>query len=136
MNILNRLLRYYAFFRRGYSLYVSFPLGYIQFIIVVYSLALTNIPFLKEWFPHLTYFAIFTIILVGVISTLSGWWDFKHGSVITDNVLQTRSNPATWDTIDASILNSEALLDLFNGRKEEGEEKIRKAIELYKKWKR
>lgn len=143
MKVVERVLRWYSYFRRGYSLYVSFPLGYIQFIIVVYALALANISFLKDWFPHLSHFAVFTIIVVGSVSVLSGYWDYKKGSVITDNVLMTKSNPITWDTVEASIKNSEALRDFilsigmkFDLDVSEPVKKINESIEIFKRWKK
>ena len=133
---LSSLLRYWAFFRRGNSLYFNYILNFVQFIVIVYAMAIANVPFLRDFFPHLYIFAIVFGIVYSIASILVGYWDYKKGSVITDNVLATRSNPMTWDTVESSILNAEALKDFFHGDIEEAVKKIDKSIEITKRWRK
>lgn len=134
--IIERVLRWWTYARRGYSLYFSFFLGFIQFVIVVYTLAITNVPFLKQIFPHLLYFSIAFLLIFIPASVFVGYIDFKKGSVVMDNILATRSNPATWDGMEASILNCEAIKLWIDGKDDEAKERLSEAQEIFKKWRK
>jgi hypothetical protein len=138
MTLFSRLLDWWAFFRRGYGIYLSFIIGLIQFIIIAYTTQ-----FIKETFQSLWLFTGFFILVVGSLTTFLGYLDYKYGSVVADNRLATKSNPATWDTVEASIFNAEALRDFMIpvGKKLEVDvsgsvAKIDKGIELFQKWRK
>jgi hypothetical protein len=48
-------------FRNGYSIYLSFIFGFLNFVIISYTLAIERVPFLKEVFPSLGTWAVIFI---------------------------------------------------------------------------
>ena len=80
---LNRLLwRCWYYFRSGYATYIALPLGFLSIITTIYYLAIQNIPFLKDIFPHFSWF-VFPAVVLGVpLSILIGWLHIRRSRAL------------------------------------------------------
>jgi hypothetical protein len=64
-------------FRHGHSVYLIFGLTFSNFILISYRLLVEQVPFTKEIFPELWFFAIVFVLAYIPISTLVGFWHRK-----------------------------------------------------------
>ena len=120
MKLKERLSRYWAYFRRGHSIYLAFWLSFANFITIQYRLLVENIAFLKGIFAHLTYFAITFLLLYIPAAVLIGWYDFRRFAMPVELTLRARTNPWTRDL-------ARALICLAEGKNEE-------AVKILRKW--
>ena len=67
------MFRAWYYFRLGYGTYVSFFVSFVMFVSTTYYLAVSNLPFLQEVFPHFFVFVIFGISVITPLSVLIGW---------------------------------------------------------------
>jgi len=112
-----RLLRYWFYFRRGYSLYLWFIVGFANFIIIQYSLLV------EKYLPSLNLiaFATATIPLILIVGTLIGWLDAKRGSLKTEQAIMVGQNPLFQDL-------AEALYHISRGQNKKAEMILRKWV--------
>jgi len=88
------LARLWYYFRMGYSLYLAFPLGVFNTIIIIYYLLVPNVAQLQLAFPS---FVIFLLVaaLVGVpVSVGFGWIHMKKSPAYTSEMdISAEANP-------------------------------------------
>jgi adenine-specific DNA methylase len=108
----------------------------MNFITLQYRLFIEYVPFLKNIFTHLIFFAVIFFVSYSVIAVLIGRWDYKRGAVIIDSTLQAKASPLAWDTVEASILEAEAIKLFIRGQHDEAIEKLEQSVELLKKWRK
>ena len=81
MKVSRFLYRMWYYFRIGYSTYLTFLLGFATTMVTVYYLAIQNMSFLLDVFPHFAPFAV-TALLVGLpLSVFIGWMHIKGSGV-------------------------------------------------------
>lgn len=88
------LFRSWYYFRTGYATYLAFVLAAINMIVVVYYLAIQNLPDLKNVFPSFSLWAL-TVISVGIpLAIFLGWLHFKRSPTYRSEVdIQVEANP-------------------------------------------
>ncbi len=116
----NRLLRYWAYFRRGYGVYLAFAISFINSVAIQYYLLIQEVPFLQVLFKNLYIFIIVFLVTYIPLATIIGWVDYKRGSVPVDTAIGARASPYAKDMARAIIL-------LAEGKNEE-------VVKLMKKW--
>ena len=85
-----------SYFRLGYSYYIGFILTVSNFMMILYYLVMERIPFLKQVFPHFTYFIVVLAFLVGPVGVGLGYLHArKSEAMAADGYVATRSNPLT-----------------------------------------
>ena len=83
--MIDRVLRYWFYFRMGYGTYLSLIIGYFGNLIVIYKLAAQNI------IPiHLSLFLVVSALLGGPIGAFIGWLHVKRTRAYSTDVV---SNP-------------------------------------------
>jgi len=88
------LFRAWYYFRIGYSVYLTFVLGFISTIVTVYYLAINNIPLLKIVFPSFWIFSVLAIAIGVPLAVFSGYFHFKRTRAYSSEVdIVTESNP-------------------------------------------
>ena len=91
------LTRFWYYFRIGYGTYLTFLLGYASTLITVYYLAIKNLPYLLNVFPHFETFAIIATIIGAPMSVAIGWLHLKRSQAYTSEVdISVESNPYTY----------------------------------------
>jgi hypothetical protein len=100
MNLTRMIFRSWYYFRIGYGTYVAFPLGFVSTMIVIYQLALVNVPYLHQYFPHLYVFGIVALVILGPISIYAGLYHIKRtGAYSAEASLLTESNPYVYRAV-------------------------------------
>jgi len=85
-----------SYFRLGYSYYIGFILTVSNFMMILYYLVMERIPFLKQVFPHFTYFIVVLAFLVGPVGVGLGYLHArKSEAMAADGYVGTRANPLT-----------------------------------------
>jgi hypothetical protein len=72
------VMRMWYYFRIGYSTYLTFLLGAANTLVVVYYLAIREMPAIESFFGHFVPFAIITSLIGIPLSALIGWLHFKR----------------------------------------------------------
>jgi hypothetical protein len=86
--------RSWFYFRAGYSTYLSFVLAAVNTLVVVYYLAIQNIPALETVFPSLTLFSVVVISAVVPFGVFLGWLHMKRSPAWRSEVdVQVEANP-------------------------------------------
>ena len=94
MNPRRLLFRAWYYFRIGYSVYLTFVLGFVSTIVTVYYLAINNIPLLKIVFPSFWIFSVLAIAIGVPLAVFSGYFHFKRTRAYSSEVdIATESNP-------------------------------------------
>ena len=93
----NYLSRFWYYFRIGYSTYLTFLLGYVSTLITVYYLAVKNLPYLLDLFPHFETFSILATIIGGPMSVAIGWLHLKRSTAYSSEAdISVESNPYSY----------------------------------------
>jgi len=94
------LTRLWFYFRIGYATYLTFLLGAVNTLVVVWYLAIRDIPVVEDVFGHFTPFAIF-VTMVGVpLSIAAGWVHYKRSPAYTSEIdIQIEANPYNYKLI-------------------------------------
>ena len=88
------LTRLWFYFRIGYSTYLTFILGALNTLIVVWYLAIQQAPEIESFFGHFVPFAIATTVIGVPSSIFVGWVHYKRTSAFASEVdIQTEANP-------------------------------------------
>lgn len=88
------LTRLWFYFRIGYSTYLTFLLGAVNTLVVVWYLAIKDIPLIEEIFGHFIPFAVVVTLVGGPASIAVGWAHYKRTSAYTSEVdIQVEANP-------------------------------------------
>jgi len=91
---LRYLARLWFYFRIGYATYLTFLLGVINTLIVVWYLAIQQAPEIQNLFGHFVPFAVFTILVGGPLSVLVGWLHLKKSSAYASEMdIGVEANP-------------------------------------------
>ena len=106
-HIIERLLRYSVYFRRGHSAYLAFLTSFLNFIVIQYRLLIENIELIHKLLPRLWMFMIVFLATYLPLATIIGWLDYKKGAVPTGSALGAKVCPWTRDLATALILMSE-----------------------------
>lgn len=100
MNLRRLIFRAWYYFRIGYGTYVAFPLGFVSTMIVIYELALVDVPALHEVFPHLYVFGIVALLVLVPLSIYAGLYHIKKtGAYSAEASVLTESNPYMYKAI-------------------------------------
>jgi hypothetical protein len=70
-------MRFWYYFRMGYSTYLSFLLGTVNTLTVIYYLLIKNVPDLEIMFPKFYIFALPAIFVGLPLAVIVGWLHFK-----------------------------------------------------------
>ena len=130
----DKILRYWTYFRRGHNIYLVMFVSFMNFIVIQYRLLIEAIPTLKAIFSHMIIFLISFIVAYIPVAIMIGWWDYKRGAVPTESILNVKASPYVKDTIKIQKLNMEALILYMNNKREEANEKMKKALKILEKW--
>ena len=86
--------RLWYYFRIGYSTYLTFVLGAVNTLVVVWYLAIREVPAIENFFGHFLPFAI-AVILVGVpLSVGIGWIHIKRSPAYSSEIdIGVEANP-------------------------------------------
>ena len=71
------LSRLWYYFRIGYSTYLTFLIGALNTLIVVYYLLIRNVPALQTVFPRFVFFAVIAVGLGVPLGVFTGWLHIK-----------------------------------------------------------
>lgn len=94
------IFRSWYYFRIGYGTYVAFPLGFASTMIVIYALAVVDVPAIHDIFPHLYIFGIVGLLIIGPISIYAGLYHIKRtGAYSAEASVLTESNPYVYKAI-------------------------------------
>lgn len=100
MNLMRLIFRSWYYFRIGYGTYVAFPLGFVSTMIVIYELALKDVPQIHDYFPHLYIFGIIALLIIGPVSIYAGLYHIKRtGAYSAEASVLTESNPYVYKAI-------------------------------------
>lgn len=100
----SRIWRLLTFFKRGYGAWVSYVFGLANFIVLQYSLLITNVPLLSGLFSSVWVFLCVFVVVVLPVTVLVGFWDYKRGSVPVENSVATLASPYNTDLAYAICL--------------------------------
>jgi len=126
---LGRALRWWVYFRRGYSVYLVFAVGFLNFVVIQYRLLVQHIPLLHVLFPSITSFAAVTTVFLVVLGAVLGWVDYKKASVRVETALTSEVNPFARDLAYVLLRMVEHSSDL-------PEEVKRDLISVLRRWSR
>jgi len=91
------LTRFWYYFRMGYSTYLTFLLGYVSTLVTVYYLAIKNLPYLLDIFPHFETFSILATVIGGPASIIIGWLHLKRTQAYSSEAdISVESSPYTY----------------------------------------
>ena len=90
---INRLARYYVYFRRGHSGYLALFVALANFIIIQYRLLIQYIPQLQALFQSLTVFLIAFVLTYFPLTIIVGWLDYKKLIYPREASILAESNP-------------------------------------------
>lgn len=76
------ITRLWYYFRIGYSTYLTFFMGLVSTLTVVYYLLIKNVPALQEVFGSFTYFALVAAVIGFPLSVFIGWLHIKGSSAM------------------------------------------------------
>ena len=79
--LVDRILRYWIYFKRGHGTYLIFLVSFMNFITIQYTLLISKFTFLSLVFRDLIIFAISFLIVYIPLATIIGWLDIKRGAV-------------------------------------------------------
>lgn len=103
-----RLVRYYSYFRVGFGKYLSYPLSIFQTITVGYLYVTDHLPFFAL---HFSSFVILAVLILVPLGIYLGFFDMKQSIIFsTENVLVTESNS---QAVHMNRLSMDALEKLF-----------------------
>lgn len=88
------IYRAWYYFRQGYSLYLTFLLGYVSTLITVYYLAIKNMPALLDLFPQFAEFAVLATVIGVPLGVALGWVHMKRSGLFSsEQDIAMESNP-------------------------------------------
>lgn len=80
-------------FRYGHGTYLGYGLGLFNFIVINYSLLISNIPFLSKIFRRLWIFGIVFVVTYFPLATIVGWKFFRKRQFKTDAEVARHEDP-------------------------------------------
>jgi hypothetical protein len=79
-------------FRTGHNVYLGFLLSFTNFLVIVYTFLIAQIPFLSNIFSSIVLFAVFGAVIYVPLAILVGHWH-RNKQLETDVVVQAEKNP-------------------------------------------
>jgi len=93
-NKLRFAARLWYYFRVGYATYLTFLLGAVNTLIVVWYLAISQMPAIESFFGHFAPFAIVMTLFGVPLSVAIGWAHIKRSPAFTSETdIQAEANP-------------------------------------------
>lgn len=111
--------RLWYYFRRGHGNYLAFIVNLTTFVVVVYQLAIRNVPALENIFPNMWIFVVVFVFVYGGMTVLIGWQDMKRGSYMTESTLTFDKHPRMKEQYEAVIRIEKRLNDIEKKLKQE-----------------
>jgi hypothetical protein len=91
------IARFWYYFRIGYATYLTFILGYVSTLITVYYLAIKNLPYLLDLFPHFETFSVLATVIGVPVSVAIGWLHLKRSQAYSSEAdITVESNPYSY----------------------------------------
>ena len=88
------MARLWFYFRQGYSTYLTFILGALNTLVVVWYLAIKESPGVENWFGHFALFALVVTVIGTPLSIALGWLHYKRTPAYTSEVdIGVEANP-------------------------------------------
>jgi len=88
------MMRFWYYFRMGYSTYLSFLLGVVNTLTVIYYLLIRNIPDLSVIFPYFSVFVIPAVLLGLPLAVIVGWLHMKGSRAYSSELdISVEANP-------------------------------------------
>lgn len=96
MRIVDLLFRAWYYLRTGYSTYLTFIVGFMSYITVIYKLAIEDLAL--EWiFPRFHIFILFSLITIIPLAVLIGWLHMKQTLAYSAGIaINVESNPYSY----------------------------------------
>lgn len=86
--------RLWYYFRIGYATYLTFLLGAVNTLIVVWYLAIREVPAIQNLFGHFIPFAMVVILIGGPLSIAIGWIHIKRSPAFSSEMdIGVEANP-------------------------------------------
>ena len=79
-------------FRMGHGTYLTFLLGFTNFLLIVYNFLILQIPFLNSLFPTIFYFSTIGLLVYVPLATYIGYLHNRK-QLATDVTIQADKNP-------------------------------------------
>lgn len=88
------LPRIWYYFRIGYGTYLTFLMGIVSTLTVVYYLLIKSVPILQDLFGSFTRFAVIAVVAGVPLSAFIGWLHIKGTSAMaSEQDIMTEANP-------------------------------------------
>jgi len=105
------IARMWYYFRIGYATYLTFILGALNTLVVVWYLALQQVPSVTNIFGHFAWFAVVTVMIGSPVSIAIGWIHFKRipaysseqDIIVEANPYNYRLPPGYWTEVWAPL---------------------------------
>ena len=99
-NLKRLIFRSWYYFRIGYGTYIAFPLGFASTMVIIYELALKDVPAISDYFKHLYVFAIVAFLILTPVSIYAGLYHIRRtGAYSAEASVLTESNPYMYKAI-------------------------------------
>ena len=118
----DKILRYWAYFRRGHSTYLAFLLSFANFMVIQYRLVIQYVPLLEAIFSSLTAFVTSFFLIYVPSATVIGWLDYKKFAVPVDAIVAAKASPWVRDL-------AKGLMLMCDGKAAEAKKILRKWAE-------
>jgi hypothetical protein len=100
LNVGRIIARSWYYFRIGYGTYLTFLLGVVNTLVVVWYLAIREVPSLESLFGHFVPFAAVTTLIGVPLSVLLGWVHLKRSPAYRSEVdIGVEANPYNYRLI-------------------------------------
>ncbi|MFH0848639.1 MAG: hypothetical protein V1857_03980, partial [archaeon] len=94
MKLIKYVMRFWYYFRMGYSTYLSFLLGATNTLTVIYYLLIKNVPELQTAFPHFSVFVLPAVFLGLPLAVVVGWLHMKGTRAYSSELdISVEANP-------------------------------------------
>ena len=104
--------RLWYYFRIGYGTYLTFLLGFANTLIVVWYLAIKEIPLIEDFFGHFIPFAVVAVVVGVPLSIGAGWLHLKRTPAYSSEMdIGAEANPYNYKLPPG--YNREAYAPLF-----------------------
>lgn len=91
---LNFIARLWFYFRQGYATYLTFILGALNTLVVVWYLAIKDYPLVENLFGHFESFAVVTTLIGVPLAIVLGWLHYKRTPAYTSELdIGVEANP-------------------------------------------
>lgn len=100
LNLRRAIFRAWYYFRIGYGTYIAFPLGFASTMVIIYELALKDVPAISTYFRHLYEFGLVALLVLTPISIYAGLYHIRRtGAYSAEASVLTESNPYMYKAI-------------------------------------